>query len=291
MSLASSAAGAVVGMASAALAGPPGWREMRWISAAAWTASAFAACAAFPLISASPSVVIAATGCQYTLASLHVLAWLIGSARLLRLRRRTLRVWVALLLPLALAVAIPGLAFREPIHSRTVAWLGSVYRDPTPTLLANVAGALLATLLASLAVLHVRAWRRGVRHAAASGVALGLLAVAGAHDALGVAGVVDSPDLLAPGALVPVVVVAWLLTSRFVADARGLARLRERLQRRIRAHTRVLALSRDALRRIDALAPLGRLASRAAHEVNNPAACVMANVTYASEQLARGGSL
>jgi signal transduction histidine kinase len=287
VSLASSAAGAVVGTASAALAGPRGWREMRWISAAAWTASAFAACSALPLISASPSVAIAATGCQYALASLHVLAWLLGAAAPLRLRKRTLWGWSALILSLALCVAIPGLAFREPIHTRTVAWLGSVYRDPTPTLLANFAAALLVALLASLSVLHLRAWRRGVRHTAASGVALGLLAALGAQDALAIAGVVDSPDLLAPGALAPVVVIASLLTSRFVADARGLARLRERLQRRIQARTRVLALSRDALRRIDGLAELGRLASRAAHEVNNPAACVMANLSYAAEQLAR----
>lgn len=288
LALASAAAGAVVGMTSSALSGSPGWRELRWISLAAWTASAFAICSVVSLLTSSPRIVIVATGLQFALAALHVVAWLLHSAPLLGLSSRGVRLSLALLLPLALLLAIPGLAFSEPIRFRTVAWLGSVYRDPSPTAFAHAASAVLVAVMLVLAALHLGAWRRGVARARVSAFAIIFLSVAGAQDSLAMAGWIDTPDLLAPSALIPVVAVAWLIASRFVSDARGLARLRVRLQRRIRARTRVLALSRDALHRTDALAAIGLLARRAAHEVNNPAASVTANLAYASEQLASG---
>lgn len=288
LAVGSAAVGAFVAMTSSALGASPGWRDVRWIPLAAWTASAFAACSAIALVSSSPRVVVAATGAQYALAALHVQAWLLHSARPLALRPRVVRAWTAVVLALSALLAVPGVAFEEPVRTRTVAWLGT-YRDPTPRLLPHLSAALLVSLLLGLAVLHLREGRRRRPGALAAAGAMALLALGGVHDALSLAGLVEAPDLLAPGALVPLVAVAWLSASRFVAEARELSALRDRLGRRIRGRTRVLALSREALQRTEALASLGRIARRAAHEVNNPAASVVANLAYARDQLASEG--
>jgi signal transduction histidine kinase len=239
------------------------------------------------LLSGEPRVVIAAVGLQYALAALHVLAWVLHSAPLLDSTVRSVRGAIGILLPLAVALAVPGAVFREPVRSRTVAWLGALYLEPEPTPFAHVATALLFAVMIALAALHLRSWRRGApRGALLTASAIGFLALAGGHDALALSGWVSgTPELLAPSALVPVTTVAWMVASRFVADTRGLARLRVRLQRRVRGRTRVLALSRAALQRTDAPAALGRLARRAAHEVNNPVAVVTVNLAYASEHL------
>ena len=280
--------GAFVALTATALGAAPGWRDARWIPFAAWTASAFAAVSALALVSGSPRIVVAATGLQYALAALHVLAWLSHSARLLALRPIVVRIGSGALLATAAVLAIPGVAFGEPIRHRTVAWMGT-YADPTPRPLAHLAAAVLVSLLLGLAVLHLRAHRRGIPNTLVTGSAMLLLAAGGVHDELALAGLSGGPDLLAPGALVPLLAVGWLTATRFVAEARELAALRELLERRVRGRTEVLALSREALRRTEELASLGRIARRLAHEVNNPVASVGANLAFARDALASGG--
>jgi signal transduction histidine kinase len=290
LAIGSAAVGAFVATTVTSLVAAPGWRDAEWVPLVAWTASAFAACSAIPLVTDSPGLVVAATGWRYAFAGLHVLAWLLHCARPLGLRPATLRLWTAALLALAVAMATPGAAFDEPIRVHTLAWLGSTYRHPSPRALSHLSFAVLAAVLIGIGVLLLRAWRRGAPHALAPACAVLFLALGGAHDELLAVGVHASADVLAPGALVPAIVVAWLTGSRFVSEARELSALRDELERRIRERTRALALSREALLSTEGLASLGRLARRAAHEVNNPAASVIANLAYAREQLDGGGA-
>jgi signal transduction histidine kinase len=289
LAIGSAAIAAFVATTMGRLVAAPGWRDARWVPLIAWTATAFAACSAIPLLTASPRLVVAAQGWRYAFAGVHVVGWVRHSARPLGVRPATVRTLTVVLLALALAMAVPGAAYREPIDVRAVAWLGSVYRLPTPRPLSHLSAALLVSVMLGLGVLQLRAARRGAPGALGNACAALFLGAGGVHAELVVLGLGPAPDVLAPGAIIPAIVVASLTASRFVAEARELSALRVRLERRVHGRTRVLALSREALRRTEALASLGRVARRAAHEVNNPAASVIANLGWARDQLDEGG--
>jgi signal transduction histidine kinase len=80
-----------------------------------------------------------------------------------------------------------------------------------------------------------------------------------------------------------VAAIGYSLTDRFAADARSLAELRTRLENLVDERTRELATALEALHRSEKLAALGQFAAGVAHEVNNPAAVVTANLSYLSE--------
>ncbi len=109
---------------------------------------------------------------------------------------------------------------------------------------------------------------------------MGLLLLLGVNDFLVLQGSLATPFLSDVGFVLPVVVVAATLTSRFAADARELAGLRGRLEALVQERTQALARTQDALYRAERLAALGQFASGVAHEVNNPASVVSANLRW-----------
>src|SRR6266542_535837 len=113
--------------------------------------------------------------------------------------------------------------------------------------------------------------------------ALAFLLAMATNDALAAWGVLNSPYLVDLGFIVPIGAVGYSLTARFAADARALAELRLRLESLVDDRTRDLARAQEALHRAEKLAALGQFAAGVAHEVNNPAAVVVANLKYLAE--------
>jgi signal transduction histidine kinase len=72
---------------------------------------------------------------------------------------------------------------------------------------------------------------------------------------------------------------------------RALSALSARLEARLEQRSLELEQAMRALSRTERLATVGRLASGAAHEINNPAAVVSGNLEYVLEWRARGGEL
>jgi signal transduction histidine kinase len=129
----------------------------------------------------------------------------------------------------------------------------------------------------------VDAWRRGREGAGAIAAAYSSLLLFGVNDALAAAGLLPLPYLLDVGFMVPVGAVAWGMTRRFVADAEALHGLRARLESLVEERTRELAKAEEALHQAEKLAALGQFAAGVAHEVNNPASVVTANLRYLAE--------
>jgi signal transduction histidine kinase/ActR/RegA family two-component response regulator len=100
------------------------------------------------------------------------------------------------------------------------------------------------------------------------------------NDALVASGVLHTPYLIDIGFIVPIAAVAYSLSARFTADARALQELRGQLEAQVQERTQALAHAQEQLFRSEKLAALGQFSAGVAHEVNNPAAVVAANLSY-----------
>jgi signal transduction histidine kinase len=290
LSLLAAGASTLIAIVAWGISRAPGWQDMRAFAAVAATAAAYAACDLLELPGAPAARILALNQGQCALAAVHVLAWSRYTAlRLGPCPFPRLHHFSHLALPaIALISLVPGLVLTGAVRLRQMAWLGERYFDAPTTPLGDL---LLAGVLAQLVAVTVRfavAWQRGVRHAAAHAVALAAMILMGLNDLLSAAGVVETPYVVQFAFLGPVVAVALALSARFLADAAALARLRGELETLLAERTRALGEAKEALVRAEKLAALGRLASGVAHEVNNPAAAVAANLTWLSEGVARG---
>lgn len=134
----------------------------------------------------------------------------------------------------------------------------------------------------------VRAWRSGDRRAGALAIACAAAILIAFSDISEHAGWSEAPHLLGLALAVPLGVAAWIVGSRFLADAGALHELRLRLEGLVEERTRELAEANAALLQAEKLAALGQFASGVAHEVNNPASVVTANLSHLSGELTRG---
>jgi signal transduction histidine kinase len=115
----------------------------------------------------------------------------------------------------------------------------------------------------------------------------GAFIVFGVVDALATAGA-DLPFALDTGIAVPVLAMGWVITSRFVASAKEVDRLRATALADVEARTRELATALDALHQSEKLVALGQFANGVAHEVNSPAAVVATSLRYLADSSAAG---
>ena len=279
------AAGVVALRASRA----PGWIELRWFGVVTVCAAAYAGGNLANTTGQPDAVVLVATRLQLTALLVEAYAWLHLADRLCGRsptpRQASLR---GVLLGLAVAVLVPGLAYGHEVGAHAFAPWGAVYRDPVPTA-AGLGLYALIFVTGSLVVYRFwRAARRGVAHAALHAAAVtGLLAM-GTCDALSTARVISAPFLMDVGFLLPVAALAWSQADRFVADAVSLQALRHRLEGLVEERTLELAATQQALNQAEKLASLGQFAAGVAHQVNNPAAVVQASLNYIALGAPRG---
>jgi signal transduction histidine kinase/CheY-like chemotaxis protein len=271
------------------IARAPGWREQRWFC---WVALSVAGYEALniPIALGSDAVVLAAGRSQLCFAGLHSAAWLLYSrGHLGQLRRRWEAVLAGTVGGLAVIALLPGAVYQDPVRRTTFALLDVPYAVPTTTLLGDL------FLLASVGTLGIVTVRYGVAswnrspYALTHFTALSVFFALVGNDALVAAGAYPGPYLVDLGIVLPVAAVGYVLTSRFAADARALADLRTRLESLVEERTRQLSETQAALHRSEKLAALAQFSTGVAHEVNNPAAVVSANLKYLERCLQEDG--
>jgi len=264
----------------------PGWRDQRQFAMVALTAGLATIAnlnASLPMDDGTALVLARA---QFFFLSLHVAAWHRYAGTILGSGLPSRAAVVAACF-VGLVALVPGALYRPELSTRQVGWLGFTYRDTTPTPLGGFALAALLGLGLYLTARFLAAWRRGRLSAALPGAGLLATLAMGTNDTLVMGGVLDMPYVLDFGFLVPLAAVAYGLIGRFADDARALSELRGHLEKEVAARTRELEEARESLHQAQKLGALGHFAAGVAHEVNNPAAVVSANLTYLTDFLSR----
>ena len=291
ISIAAGALAIAVGLVARRFSRAPGWGDQRWFGLIAYGAAAYAFGNLPTTLNAAPRIVTLLSRVQLAAVLVQLWAWFRYVDALLGRRpppweRRAL---LGLFLLAALCLA-PGLVYGDATAQHVVPLLGTRYTEAVPM----AGGELLfaAGLFGAVVVLVrlVAAWRRGRDEAGPIALAFAAILVFGVNDAVAGSGVLPLPYLLDVGFMVPVGAVAWGLTRRFVADAELLHGLRARLESLVEERTRELAKAEEALHQAERLASLGQFAAGVAHEVNNPAAVVTANLRFLAETALEDGA-
>lgn len=286
------AAGAVagyVGLLASRFARAPGWGEQRWFSLIAFCASAYAYGNVATSLGWPDATVVALSRLQLASVLVQAWAWLrYVDACAWRHPGPGERRGVGLLLVLAACSLLPGVAYDGTVVGHAVPWFSSDYRDAVPT--AAGTGLFIVASGSALVVLArlVAAWRRGLPHAALHALSFAALLAFGVNDGLVASGLFPGLYLLDVGFVIPIGVMAFSLTQRFVEDSRALHALRQRLEALVEARTGALVEAREALHQAEKLASLGQFAAGMAHEVNNPASVVTSGLAYLERGLAAG---
>jgi C4-dicarboxylate-specific signal transduction histidine kinase len=118
-----------------------------------------------------------------------------------------------------------------------------------------------------------------------------ILLGAGINDAVVGSARYSMPYVLDAAFIITVNVIGFVLVRRFVQGAHRLEALSTRLEALVNNRTLELGEAYEALGRAERLAALGRLAAGVAHEINNPAAAVVTNLTYLETIAAKQSSL
>ena len=281
----------VVGALARRLSRAPGAGEQRWFSVVALTSAAYSLCDLSTTLPGPPAAVVWLSRAEVALLGVQVWAWIRYSQAFVRhppgaLERVAARV-VLVASPLAF---IPGAVFGDRVVDRWYAPLGATYRQALSTPTGDLWFALLLAVGVGVILRFFRAWRAGVPHAGPLAAAISAFVLFGFSDALSTAFLLDLPLMLDWGFAVPLVAVAWTVTSRFVESARALEELRAGLVSEVEARTRELSAALETLHRTEKLAALGRFAGGVAQEVNNPAAVVNANLHYLADSVAAPGA-
>ncbi len=274
-----------VAMLSRQFSRAPGWHDQRHLSLAALAVAGYAALNV-PTTTAvfSDGTIVLCSRLQIVMIALHSYAWLRYSSIVAgRPRSRLDRLVVPILAAVAAVGALTDLFLPGAVRVHTFEPIGAVYRSAVTTPAGDAAYALLLGTLAAPISRFARAWRRGLPNAGVQLVALLCLTALGANDALVASGLYSAPYVVDIAFLLPVAAVGYALTTRFVEDARAHAALRDGLQQQVAERTAELGRAQEALHRAEKLAALGQFAAGVAHEVNNPASVVSANLSYLEE--------
>jgi signal transduction histidine kinase len=192
-------------------------------------------------------------------------------------------------LALMLLALVPRAAV-GPVQVHDAGLLGGMWNHASLTPFGHAAVLLGLAGAATTFAIFLRDWRRRRPSAGLMALSFAVAFAIALAEYLVRAGAFTGAHLLATAAAVPVVALAWRHVRRFVADADDLHALRERLEGLVEERTRDLAETHAALLQAEKLAALGQFAAGVAHEVNNPASVVTANLSHLSRSLADGMS-
>ncbi len=275
-----------VAILASQLSRAPGWRDQRAFS---WAAIAVSGFAVLNIPTSAPILsnegVFACSRIQFALAALHTVAWLRYSTAVVGRPASRTDAWLApILLGLGAIGALTPAFVTPEIFVHRFPPLGFTYRSAGMTLAGELGYAVVLGLLLVPVARFAAAWRRGVGGAGVQFAALGLLLLLSLNDMLVLGGVYSAPYLVDVAFLIPIAAVGYALTSRFVEHARAHEALREGLERQVTERTAELGRTQEALHRAEKLAALGQFAAGVAHEVNNPAAVIAANLQYVQEK-------
>ena len=277
-----------VGLVSRRISRAPGSGDQRSFAVVAFASAAYSLCNLGTTLALSPPLVIWLSRVQVASVMVNQWAWIeYSNAFLGRAPRRWERVAGLVLIAGAVLCLIPGAVFGDVIVDRPYPAFGVVYRQVLTTPAGDAAMAALVVTALLLLVRFARAAWAGVAHAPVVAASFALFVVFGAVDALATAGT-NLPFLLDSGIAVPVLAMGWVITSRFVASANELDRLRRALLAEVEARTRDLAAALEALHQSEKLAAVGQFANGVAHEVNSPAAVVATSLRYLADASAAG---
>jgi signal transduction histidine kinase/ActR/RegA family two-component response regulator len=264
----------------------PGWRDQRWFWLLAASASLYTGFNVVVTLDVPDWVVLLGSHGNWASLALHVVAWNLHSAA--HFHRRPGRLERALIASAGLVGAcalLPGVLVEERVIQHT--FLGIVYHEPPVTVLGSLAilplyGAFLGPLGRFLR--HARQDADARRYA----IALVLLTAISLNDFLASTGHYSLPYLLDLGFLVGVGLIWDVLMERFTSATHRLDMLSTQLEGIVTERTRELAKAQEALGQAERLAAVGRLSAGVAHEINNPSAAVVSNLSYLKESLALG---
>jgi signal transduction histidine kinase/ActR/RegA family two-component response regulator len=264
----------------------PGWRDQRWFWLLAASASLYTGFNVVVTLEVPDWVVLLGSHGNWASLALHVVAWnLHGAAHFHTKPGRLERFLIASAGLVGACALLPGALVEERVIQHT--FLGVVYHEPPVTVLGSLAilplyGAFLMPLGRFLR--HARQDADARRYA----IALVLLTAISLNDFLASTGHYSLPYLLDLGFLVAVGLVWDVLMERFTSATHRLDMLSTQLEGIVTERTRELAKAQEALGQAERLAAVGRLSAGVAHEINNPSAAVVSNLSYLKESLALG---
>jgi signal transduction histidine kinase/CheY-like chemotaxis protein len=270
----------------------PGWEPFR---AAAWPAFSAAVYCAFDVLATYPATSVHAPRFQAMQivasgAFIASLGWYLPAVSGPHPLDRVVKViGIAVVAGGALAF-VPGLAFASATTARPIEWLNSTYTEAYATPFGDM---LFAAGWIGLGVPIARTFadmRRGHPTGRLHLVGIALLALTAIIDLVTVLTHARMPYLLSLGFILTVVYGGRAIFARFASHAAELAVRSRSLAELIDERTKELAHTEEQLHRAEKLAALGQLAAGVAHEVNNPSAAVVANLSYVLDTRAREGA-
>lgn len=291
-SIAASALGLVFAFVSWRMSRAPGWGELRYFALVALSAGLYTGADLATSLALPDATVTWCARLSLFFAAFHGPAWLSYAAaqagRQLHLWERAVQLGSVLL---ALLSLLPGVVVTEVVQHHTIPWLDVTYNNALPTSLGSLAFTIYILTLGIPLAGYLRAARGGRPAAWQHAVGLSLIVLAAAGDLLAATRVIDGPYLLSVGFVGAVAFAGGTMITRFGEEARRLDALSRELGAEVERRTEELASTHKALLHAEKLAALGRLAAGVAHEVNNPAAVVLANLDYLRGALRPGGDL